>query len=62
MLLFLLLIINSCILIPSVIAQIFNPIAKLLIPIGIPGKEAKAEIEIHFVIVEAKNKKLFSII
>ena len=48
--------------IPSVIAQVFNPIAKLLIPIGIPGKEAKAEIEIHFVIVEAKNKKLFSII
>ena len=44
--------------IPSVIAQIFNPIAKLLIPIGIPSKEAKAEIEIHFVIVEAKNKKI----
>ena len=40
--------------IPAAIAQIFNPIAELLIPIGIPSKEAKAEIEIHLVIVEAK--------
>ena len=44
-------------LIPEVIAQIFYPIAKLLIPIGIPSKEAKAEIEIHPVIVEGKIRK-----
>ena len=31
--------------IPAVIAQIFNPISELVIPIGIPSKEAKAEIE-----------------
>ena len=30
----------------SVIAQIFNPIAVLIIPIGIPSKEAKAESEV----------------
>ena len=41
-------------LIPAAIAQIFNPIAKLVIPIGIPSKEAKVENEIHPVIVEAK--------
>ena len=35
------------------IAQIFNPIEEIVIPIGIPSKEAKAEIEIHPVIVEA---------
>ena len=32
-------------LVPAVIAQIFNPIAELVIPIGIPSKEAKTEIE-----------------
>ena len=31
-------------LIPAPIAQIFNPIAELAILIGIPKKEAKAEI------------------
>ena len=41
-------------LIPVAIAQIFNPIAELVIPIGIPTKEAKSEMEIHPVIVEAK--------
>ena len=46
--------------IPAVIAQIFNSIAELLIPIGIPSKEAKAEIQMHPVIVKAKIKK-FSI-
>ena len=40
-------------LIPAAITQIFNPIAELVIPIGIPIKEEKAEIEIHQVIVEA---------
>ena len=38
-------------------AQIFNPIAELVFPIGIPSKEAKAEIEIHPVIAEAKIRK-----
>ena len=31
----------------AVIAQIFNPIAELAIPIGVLIKEAKAEIDIH---------------
>ena len=44
-------------LIPVVIAYIFNPIAKLVIPTGIPSKEAKAEIEIHPVIAESKIRK-----
>ena len=39
-------------LIPEVIAQIFNPFAELAIPIGIPIKYKKAEIEIYPVIVE----------
>ena len=37
-------------LIPEAIAQMFNPIAEPVIPIEIPSKEAKAEIEIHSVI------------
>ena len=41
----------------AVIAQIFNPIAELVIPIGIPIKEVKEEIEIYTVIVEAKIRK-----
>ena len=44
-------------LISAVIAQIFNPIAELVISIGIPIKEVKAEIEINPVIVEAKIRK-----
>ena len=32
----------------------FNPIAERVIPIEIPSKEAKTEIEIHPVLVEAK--------
>ena len=35
----------------------FNPIAELVISIGIPSKEAKSEIEIHPVIVDAKIRK-----
>ena len=38
---------------PVDIPQIFNPIAELVIPIGIPIKEAKGEMEAHPVIVEA---------
>ena len=54
---FFFLIIDLYFLIPAAIAQIFNPIAELVIPIGIPIKEAKAESEIHPVIVEAKIRK-----
>ena len=42
------------ILIPAVIAQIFSPIEELVIPLGIPSKEVKAEIEIHSVTAETK--------
>ena len=41
------LIIDLYCLIAEVITQIFNPIAELVISIGIPTKEAKAEMEIH---------------
>ena len=44
-------------LLPVAIAQIYNPNAKLVIPIGIPIKEAKVEIEMYPVIVEAKIRK-----
>ena len=47
-----LLIIYLYFLIPPAITQIFNPIAELVIPIGITTKEAKPEKEIHPVIVE----------
>ena len=42
---FFFLIIDLYCLIPAVITQIFNPIEELVIPIGIPTKEAKAEME-----------------
>ena len=58
MLLFLFfLIINLYFLINAVIAQIFNRIAELVIPIGIPIKEVKAGIEIRPVILEPKIRK-----
>ena len=44
---FSLLIIDLYFVIPVVIKQIFNPIAELLIPMGIPIKDVKREIEIH---------------
>ena len=40
--------------IPAVVTQIFNPVAELVIPIRIPTKEAKAEMETHSVIAEIK--------
>ena len=43
------LIIDLC----AAIAQILNPIAEFLSPIGITRKEKKSEIEIHPVISEA---------
>ena len=49
--------IDLYILITSVIEQVFNPIAELLIPIGIPTKEAKAELETDTVIVGPKIRK-----
>ena len=54
---FFFLIIDLHFLIAVVIAQIFHPIAELIIPIGIPTKEAKAEMEIHPVTVKSKIKK-----
>ena len=51
------LIIDQYFLIPAVIAQVFNPIVELVIPIGIPSKEAKAEIETHPRIAETKIRK-----
>ena len=40
--------------IPAVTTQIYNAIAELVTPIGIPTKEAKAEIEMHPLTVEIK--------
>ena len=44
-------------LIPAVITQIFNPIAELVILIGIPTKEAKEEMETHQVTVQINISK-----
>ena len=44
-------------LILAAIAQIFNPFAELVIPIGMPSQDAKAEIEISPVIIETKIRK-----
>ena len=44
---YVLLLIDLYVLIAAVIAHIFNPIAELVTIIVIPGKEAKAVIEIH---------------
>ena len=54
---FFLLIIDLYFLILEAIAQIFNPIAEIVIPIRMQTKEAKAEKETHPVIVEAKTRK-----
>ena len=51
------LIIDLHFLIPAVIAQIFHPIAELLVPTGIPTKEAKGEMETHSLTVEIKISK-----
>ena len=57
MLFFFFLIIDLYILISAVIAKIFNPIAELIIPIAIPYRETKAEIEIDPETAEAKISK-----
>ena len=54
---FFFLIIELCFLIAAVIAQIFNLIAEMVIPIGTPNKQAKTEIEIHPVLVRPKIRK-----
>ena len=54
---FFFLIIYLYFLILAVIAQIFNPIAELVIPIGTTTKEAKAEMEKHPVTVEITTSK-----
>ena len=51
------LIIDLYFLIPAVITQIFNPIAKSVIYIGIPTKKAKAEMETHPTIAEITISK-----
>ena len=51
---FFFLIIDLYFLIPAIITQIFNPIAELVIAIGIPTKEAKAEMETHPLTVQIK--------
>ena len=58
---FFFLIIDLYFLIPAVITQIFNPIVELAIPVGIPTKEAKAEMETHPVIVDQYNSKLYKL-
>ena len=55
------LIIDLYFLIVAAITQIFYSAAELVIPIGIPTKEAKAEIEAHPVIAETETRK-FNII
>ena len=52
--LFFFFIIDLYFLILGVIAQIVDPIAELVISIGIPSKEAKTEIEIHPVLLKLK--------
>ena len=44
-------------LILAAIAQILNPMVEPVILIGIPSKDAKAEIELYPVMVEAKIRK-----
>ena len=54
---FFLLIIDSHFLVAAVIAKIFNPMAEVVVPIGIPSKESKAEIEIHLLTPEDRIRK-----
>ena len=54
---FFFLLIDLYFLIPAAIAQIFNPVVELVLPIGISRKEAKPKIEIHPAIVEAEIRK-----
>ena len=49
--------IDLYLLIPAVITQIFNRTAEIVIAIGIPAKEANAEMETHPLTVETKMVK-----
>ena len=62
MLLFFFLIIDLYFLILTVIAQIVNPFAELVIPIGIHTKEEKGEMETHPVIVEGNIRIKFRVV
>ena len=52
MFLFFFLIVDLYVLVPAVFEQIFNPIAKLVTPIGITTKVVKEEMETYPVIVK----------
>ena len=52
---FFFLLIDLYFLILAAIKKSFNTIVELVIPLGIPSKKAKKEIEIHPVIVEANK-------
>ena len=54
---FFFLIIDSYFQISAIIAQISDPVAELVIPIGIPAKGAKKKMETNPVVVEAKIRK-----
>ena len=54
---FIFLIIKLYFSITAVIAQVFNPTAETVNPIEIPTEEAKVEIDINLVTVEAKRRK-----
>ena len=51
---FFLLIIDLYFLSHALIGQFLNPIAELIIPVGIPSRKAKAEFEMHLVTVKVK--------
>ena len=50
-------ILDLYLLVAAVIAQTFDPIAELVIPIGMPSEETRAEIEINPVTAKAKIRK-----
>ena len=49
--------IDLCFLFSAVITKIFISISELVIPIGVPTKETKVEMETHSVTVEIKMSK-----
>ena len=51
--------IELCFIIPALIAQIFIPIAGTVLPIEIPTKEAKSEMEKHPLIAETTISKCY---
>ena len=57
MLFFFFLVIDLYFLVLAIIAQIFNPIVELFIPLEISTKEAKAEMKIHTVTAKTELRK-----